>query len=497
MMNWRVTTRFRGTAGRVVEMDDAEQGSSPIRPEDPLDLEVETLSAESEIAESFSEARASGKNQMLPVLKNAAFQIFSWSQAVSLFGDKLDYMALLAMIAFFSTKYGWESSRAISYLSVIVAMPVVLFGPLAGILVDRWDRRKVMIFCDTARTVLVLAIPLVALATSNLILIYAVAFMVFLFGLFFNTARMSIIPNLVGKDNLLGANSFMSFVGRVATFLGMFVGGLIVDWKWWQHLGIKPTWSAGFYIDSLSYLVSVVALLIIFKRLAHTWQPGGRGRRDVPEVKMFITQQARMIHEVREALNLVRGSPSVFFVYCSVFMLVILGAAVFVLYVPIIQSAKDLGSGLGLGTKGVGFVAAIGSVGLVVSSMGYGLLGHRIKKHVVMLTSFLVLGLVGAGLAVSKSFAPVAPLVFIAGLALSPVYIGMDTLLHESVPEAARGRIFSTRDWLLHLAFAVSALLIGQLTNFFSTRRLLFAVGVLIAVSSITGFFLTRGKKVG
>jgi MFS family permease len=474
-----------------------EQGSPPIRPGDPLDLEIETLSAESEIAESFSEARAKGKNQMLPVLKNGAFQIFSWSQAVSLFGDKLDYMALLAMIAFFSTKYGWESSRAISYLSVIVAMPVVLFGPLAGILVDRWDRRKVMIFCDSARTVLVLAIPLVALATSSLILIYAVAFMVFLFGLFFNTSRMSIIPNLVGKDNLLGANSFMSFVGRVATFLGMFVGGLIVDWKWWQHLGIKPTWSAGFYIDSLSYLVSVAALLIIFKRLAHTWQPGGRARRDVPEVKMFITQQARMIHEVREALNLVRGSPSVFFVYCSVFMLVILGAAVFVLYVPIIQSAKDLGSGLGLGTKGVGFVAAIGSVGLVVSSMGYGLLGHKLKKHVVMLTSFLVLGLVAAGLAVSRSFAPVAPLVFIAGLAMSPVYIGMDTLLHESVPEAARGRIFSTRDWLLHLAFAISALLIGQLTNFFSTRHLLFAVGALISVLSITGFFLTRGKKVG
>ncbi len=478
-------------------MDAEERPRPPVPPQDPLDRQPETLSAESGIAESVSESRARGKNQMLPVLKNAEFQVFSWSQAVSLFGDKLDYMALLAMIAFFSGKYGWESARAISYLSVIVAMPVVLFGPLAGILVDRWDRRKVMIVCDSARTILVLAIPLVALATSNLILIYAVAFMVFLFGLFFNTARMSIIPNLVGKDNLLGANSFMSFVGRVATFLGMFVGGLIVDWKWWQHLGIKPTWSAGFYIDSFSYLVSVAALLIIFKRLAHTWRPGGQARRDVPEVKMFITQQGRMIHEVREALSLVRGSPSVFFVYCSVFMLVILGAAVFVLYIPIIQGAKDLGVGLGLGTKGVGFVAAIGSVGLVLSSMGYGLIGHRLKKHKVMLGSFLVLGVVAAGLAISKSFAPVAPLVFIAGLAMSPVFIGMDTLLHESVPEAARGRIFSTRDWLLHLAFAVSALLIGQLTNFFSTRRLLFAVGILIAATSITGFFLTRGKKVG
>jgi len=463
----------------------------------PLDSRPETHSAESEIAETFSAARTTGKNQLWSVLKNGSFQIFSWSQAVSLFGDKLDYMALLAMIAFYAAKYGWQSARAISYLSVIVAMPVVLFGPLAGILVDRWDRRKVMVVCDSARTVLVLSIPLVALATSNLILIYAVAFLVFLCGLFFNTARMSIIPNLVGSDHLLGANSFMSFVGRVATFLGMFLGGLIVDWKWWSHIGIEPAWTAGFYIDALTYFVSVVALLVIFKRMGRKWQAGGRGRQEAPEVKLFITQQARMIHEVREAFNLVRGQPSVLFVYCSVFMMVILGAAVFVLYVPIIQSAKGLGSGLGLGTQGVGFVGAIGSVGLVLSSMGYGLLGHKLKKHKVMLTSFLVLGLVGAGLAVSKSFAPVAPLVFIAGLALSPVYIGMDTLLHESVPEAARGRIFSTRDWLLHLAFAVSALLIGQLTNFVSTRRLLFGVSLLIAVASVAGFFLTRGKKVG
>lgn len=479
-------------------MGTEEPNSLPVPPDDLLDERGEVLSPESEIAETVAvAARTRGRNQLWSVLRNAEFQIFSWSQAVSLFGDKLDYMALLAMIAFYANKYGWQSSRAISYLSVIVAMPVVLFGPLAGILVDRWDRRKVMVVCDSARTLLVLSIPLVAIATSSLILIYAVAFVVFLCGLFFNTSRMSIIPNLVGSNHLLGANSFMSLVGRVATFLGMFLGGLIVDWKWWAHIGIKPAWTAGFYIDALTYLVSVVSLLVIFRRLGRKWHQSIMARRHETEVKLFLTQQARMIHEVREAFNLVRGQPSVLFVYCSVFMMVILGAAVFVLYIPIIQSAKDLGSGLGLGTQGVGFVGAIGSVGLVLSSMGYGLFGHRLKKHLVMLASFLVLGLVGAGLAVSKSFAPVAPLVFVAGLALSPVYIGMDTLLHESVPEAARGRIFSTRDWLLHLAFAVSALVIGQLTSFASTRRLLFGISALIAVASVVGFFLTRGKKVG
>ncbi|MEO0052796.1 MAG: MFS transporter [candidate division WOR-3 bacterium] len=433
------------------------------------------------------------RSQLVPVLKIPEFVIFAVSQAFSLFGDKLDYMALLAMIAFFSSRFGWDSARAISYLSVVVALPVVLFGPLAGVLVDRWDRRKVMIVCDSFRTVLVLLIPFLALLTGQFLLVYFLAFLVFLFGLFFNTARMAIIPNLVGQDKVLGANSFLNIIGRVATFAGMVLGGLIVDWSGWLRLGIRPAWTAGFYIDALTYFVSVLALLFIFRRLAAGEKKAGL---QPAEVELFIKQQSRMIQSVKELFSVVKNQPAVLFVYSSIILMVLLGAAVVVLYVPVIQSSRELG-GVGLGTKGVGYVAAIGSVGLLLSSLGFGAFGHRVKKHKVMLFCFLVMGLVAAGLAVSKTFAPVAPLVFIAGLALSPVYIGMDTLLHESVGEEVRGRIFSTRDWLLHMLFALSALIIGQLTNFFSSRRLLFGFGILVVVGSIAGFILTRRRQIG
>jgi MFS family permease len=405
-------------------------------------------------------------------------------------------MALLAMIAFFSGKFGWTSARAISFLSVIIALPTILFGPLAGILVDRWDRRKVMVVCDSARTLLVLGIPLVALATSSLVLVYALAFSVFLFGLFFNTARLSIIPNLVGSDRLLGANSFMNFIGRIATFAGVLLGGLIVDWAWWKHIGISPTWTAGFYIDALTYFVSVIALLIIFSRLRSRWGQNSRGTLDPPEVKLFIDQQARMLHEVREAWHLVARGPNVLFVYAAILVMVVLGAAVFVLFIPLIQGGAGTAGQetMNLGTKGVGFVAAIGSVGLVLSAMGYGIIGHRARKHVVMIVCFSVLGAVAVGMAMLRSFFMVAPLAFIAGLALSPIYIGMDTLLHESVPEDARGRIFSVREWLLHLTFAVSSLVIGQLTRFFDNRHLLLAVGISVLAASAAGFVLTRRR---
>jgi MFS family permease len=435
------------------------------------------------------------RSQLLPVLRIPEFVVFAVSQAVSLFGDKLDYMALLAMIGarFLQMPDGAEQSaaQAISFLSVVVALPTILFGPLAGILVDRWDRRKVMVGCDSGRTVLVFAIPLLALATRSLPLVYATAFGVFLLGLFFNTARMSIIPNLVGADKVLGANSFMNLIGRVATLLGVFFGGLIVDWSGWSRLGIAAhgrEWTAGFYIDSVTYLVSVIALLVIFRRLQTAWQRPKERLTVGAEARMFIDQQSRMLRDVGELWRLVSREAAVMFVNCSVLLFVILGAAVFVLYVPIIQSH--------MGTRGVGYVAAIGSVGLVVSSMAFGAFGHRVRKHKVMLFSFLLLGAVAMALALLRNFAFMAPLCFIAGLALSPINIGMDTLLHEAVPEAARGRIFSTRDWLLHLFFATSALVIGQLTHFFDVYHLLFAVGALVALVSVAGFFVTRRLRI-
>lgn len=433
------------------------------------------------------------KSQLLPVLRIPEFMVFALSQAFSLFGDKLDYMALLAMIAYFATKFGWESARAISYLSVVVALPTVLFGPLAGVLVDRWDRRKVMIVCDSFRTVLVASIPLLAIATGQLLLVYTLAFMVFLFGLFFNTSRLAIIPNLVGQERVLGANSVLNIVGRLATVAGVALGGLVVDWSGWLRLGIRPVWTAGFYLDAFTYFVSVVALLFIFRRLANSEkQPTRVGA----EVQLFIREQSRMWESVKGLVRVVKGEPAVLFVYFSILLMVVLGAAVLVLYVPIIQSSRELG-GVGLGTRGVGYVAAIGSLGLLLSSMAFGAVGHRLRKHRVILFCYLVMGGVVAGLAASKTFAPVAPLVFLAGLALSPVYIGMDTLLHEAVPEEVRGRIFSTREWLLHLLFAIAALVIGQLTNFVSPRRLLFGFGVLVVVASVAGFFVTRRRGIG
>ncbi|MBS4014843.1 MAG: MFS transporter [Candidatus Latescibacteria bacterium] len=443
------------------------------------------------------------KSQFLSVLKIRNFMIFGVSQSISLFGDKLNYMALLAMIAFFSEKLGWESAKAISYLSVIITLPTILIGPLAGVLVDRWNRLKVLIFCDTTRAVLVGLIPLLVIKTASLILVYIVTFIVFLFGLFYNTARMSIIPNLVARKRLLAANSFMNVVGRIATFFGMFLGGIIVDWQIWKKIGIQQSWSAGFYIDTLTYLISVLGLVIIasrikaVKRKNKTILPIKSENNIIPNsgdtvLSVAKTQEKKTFNELKLAFRYIKETPSVLFVFSCILIMVIIGACAFVLVVPIIQAPVDK-MGLGLGTKGVGFVAAIGAVGLVISSMSFGIIGHRVNKFYTILVSFIVLGLVTILIPVLHSYIALIPLALIAGIVLSPVFISMDTILHEIVPEEIRGRIFSSREWLMNISFALACLIIGQLTNFITKHYLLIITGsVVVLVSSIYLFMIKK-----
>jgi DHA3 family macrolide efflux protein-like MFS transporter len=439
---------------------------------------------------------------MLPVLRKPRFLVFATTQAVSLFGDKLDYMALLALFAWFSRQSGWAQSRALATLSVISALPTILFGPVAGVLVDRWDRRRVMITCDAIRALLVLGVPLLLLATGRIEVVFALAFGVFLCGLFFNTARMAILPGLVDAEhgqnraNLLGANSLMNVTGRIATFLGMFLGGFVVDWTGWSGLGIRPSWSAGFYLDGLTYVVSVVGLIAIYRTIAPLAAPARRA--GTPGATLFRAALDRLGHafaDFTDAWKLIVRTPSVIFVYCSVLAFVVIGAGVLILYIPLIQGMA--GTGLNLGTRGVGLIAGVGSVGLLLSSVGYGFVGNRFRKHTVLLGAFLLLGTCALVLSFTDDLRIVLPGAFLAGLAISPIYIGMDTLVHESVPAEVRGRVFSNREWVLHLGFATTALILGQLTRVIPNRTLLAAVGAAVLAASVVGFFVTRNRNIG
>lgn len=417
----------------------------------------------------------------LSVLKIKNFLLFSTGQTISQFGDKLDHMALLALLRIYAPGPG-----ALSELAIAFTLPVLIFGPVSGVLVDRWNRKRVLITCDFFRAILVAFIPLAIVKTNgNIHSVYAIVFVVFLFGLFFNSAKMAIIPNLVSRKRLLAANSVNNFVGRFATFWGMLLGGLLVDWAGWRRIGWEG-WRAGFYLDSFTYFVSAILLasigIALLKRPERVPETTERAREGGNGMWEFFVKAFRALtRDLLETYPVIVRDKAILFVMSSILLFCFVGGSVYVLVVHLVQQI------LGRGTAGVGMLAGAAAIGMICTSFIFGMIGFRLEKRQVILVGFAVIGILMMVFARASSFPLLAVLSFIGGSMLAPIAISQDTLLHEVVPEFFRGRIFSTKEWTLNGIFMLSAVVMGVLAELWSVRPVLFGVGLLVLVLSLAG----------
>ena len=422
---------------------------------------------------------------MWKTLKSRNFSIFVLSQTVSQFGDKLNYIALIGIIALFPNR----ASLLLSQLIIAITLPVIVFGPIAGVLVDRWHKKKVMIVCDSLRMVCAILIPVFFIITRNIYPVFAIVFFMFLLTLFFNTARSSIIPNLVSKDGILKANSLVNFVGRGATFLGVLIGGLIVDWNlWFKLIGLRG-WTVAFIVDAVTFGASAFMLYIMKVKL--TVPP--KREKHLEARGVFLLVRKGLLggwHDLKHALQMIPKKKDLGFAMSSIVLMIIGTCVIYVLVIPTVQ--QDMG----WGTRGVGILAAAGAIGLLIGAFLVGVIGHRFDLKNLMLFCFI---LIGGGLVLFPFLVhrlAFAGVIFIAGFAVSPIFIGQETLIHRSADELVRGRMFSIRDWIYHGLIALGALAIGFLTEFVRKDAIFVVSGISLAVLAILGWLvLAHGKS--
>ena len=386
------------------------------------------------------------------VLRRPPFSFLLFGQTVSQLGDKLHHMALIALVGAGATAN--TGGMELAKLSVVFTLPVILFGPLAGALVDRWDKRVTMIICDALRASIVAFIPALYTATGHLWTVYFVAFFVFVLGLFFNAAKMALIPELVERKQLLAANAALTSIGRVATVFGIVGGGVLIGWSIWRRIGWKD-YAAGFYMDSASYVISVVTLVIVsLLTSAHNRRSGeaGVGAATPAGMKRGLGD---LVGDVRATFRLVRKDETLRFAFGSVLLLAAFASSVYVVMTASVQTV------MGMGTRGVGYLGGLLAVGLIIGSAAMGTVGRRWdKKHTIMLSASLVGSLMVVG-GIWFRFSVFVPIAVVGGAVLGPIMVSQDTLLHEAAPATGRGLVFSTRDLVLGAAFMICAFLVG------------------------------------
>jgi MFS family permease len=405
------------------------------------------------------------------VLKKRNFFLLWLGQIISQLGDRLDQMALIAFVYLRAPGSALEIAKILSFTII----PVFVIGPIAGVYVDRWDRRRTMYICDLLRAALVLNIPLFLFYSKSLSLIYLIIFVVFSIGRFFVPAKLSIIPDLVEKKDLLMANSLVNTTGMIAAILGFGISGVVVEW-----LGAK----SGFYLDSLSFLISGSLIFFIAKQSRAVMNFRKVGKEIVEVIRKSVFQ------EIKDGILYFIRNKDIRFTAGIIFTLWSALGAVYVVLIVFVQ--KTLNSA----TKDLGLLIMFLGIGLFLGSILYGRFGHRFSHYKIIFVSLMLSGIMlivfSVGLHRYPYFIVAATLSLVLGILVSPIMIASNTIVHNVSDNAMMGKIFSSLEIVMHLGFLLFMLISSLLAERFSHVLILAVVGSVISLLGVINLVYHR-----
>ncbi len=409
-------------------------------------------------------------------LLRLSFYSFALAQVVSIFGDRLNQFSVVGMVG----KLEPGSSVELLKLSIFMHLPILLFAPLLGALLDKWSRVWVMIIVDLLRGLIVLAIPTIFLFFGNLYAFYVPVFLLSIANLLFSPAKAAIIPELVPEEELFQVNAVLWGLGIVATIAGFLLGGWIFDYRTWE-------WS--FYSDGASYLVSVFLLIPLLmlpaaSRKAHaeadqTVRVEQRGHRLLSGIRAFV-------HSIKDGALLIKESKAIALNLTAQTSILGLGGLLYVVGISHLQEVFPPGRTIYLSIAG-----AAGTVGLLLGSLIATLFRNRLSYNRTISVGALLMGVSIIGLARMDTSISLAIWCTLMGAAVSPSIILTETLLQKHIPQDFRGRVFSAREALTKMAFLACSVAAAFADAFVSKGAILIAIGLFLA---LLGVVLERTK---
>jgi len=381
------------------------------------------------------------------------------AQTISDFGDGLTNLALLIVVNALT-----GSTAAIALMAIAIAIPPMTIGLVAGVYVDRLDRRRVMLASDLLRAGLVLGLVLVRSA-DQLPLLYALAFLEASVGTFFHPARSALVPAIVPEDGLLAANGVSQASRVIASTAGAAAAGVL--------LGVAGTATPAFVVDSATFLVSFAIILGVRARPAPILPPSG--------------SHAGIGLAFREGIATVARSRVLVGVLVAAAVLMLGLGAVNVLFIPLLRND------LGVPVTWLGAVDIAQTSSMVLSAGLVGVLAARLRP-----TSIVTATLAGlAGLICLVAFVTqvwqVILLLFLAGWLITPLNAAIMTLVQTESPPDRIGRVDATLNAALSGASIASMAAAGVLGTLIGVRETFLLAGLIAGLSAVVALVLFRG----
>ena len=375
---------------------------------------------------------------MFAILRRRNFALLWFGQLISIIGDWVLFIALPFYVYDMT-----GSALATGMMFAAQLLPSLLLGSVAGVFVDRWDRKRVMIASDVLRG-LVLLLLLVVRSPEQLWVVYLVAIAQSTLGQFFVPAKNAIIPNLVDENELIGANSLNAVSDSVTRLIGPSLGGVLMAW-----LGLTSV----VLVDSASFFISALMIaLIALPELAS--QPAV-----VQAATTFGATWRKFAQEWLEGLRLIRQDRALSGLFVVMGISALADAILSGLFVVLVtQLLHGTAQELGWLMAGQGAGGLIG--GLLITRMS-----QRLGTVRMVALGFLTIGVLDPLIFLSQSIPTAFLLIVPIGFTVVGAMVGLNTLLQSSTRDAFRGRVFGalfTSGSLMRLIGIVSGSLLAD-----------------------------------
>lgn len=429
-----------------------------------------------------SEAASTDVQQgFLPVFKNPNFLALWGGQVFCQLADKV-YLVL--MIALINTQFqasdqsisGWVSALMMTF-----TIPAVLFGSVAGVFVDRWSKKAVLVATNIWRGILVLAIPMLLWLTHDwkpigvlpvgFCMILVVTFLVSTLTQFFAPAEQAAIPLVVKEQDLLSANSLYTTTMMASVIVGFAVGEpllAVADHIWQLIVGGSGGLGKELLVGGSYALAGIILLLLSTNEKSH------KEKAEYPHVFADLRDGFKYLGENYRLRNALIQLIILFSVFAALTVLAVRMAEI----IPNLKASQ------------FGFLLASGGVGI---ALGATILGQFCQRFsYTQLSVFGCMGMTASliGLSIfTTQLWIILLLIALLGVCGALVGIPMQTAIQSETPPEMRGKVFGLQNNVINIALTLPLALAGVAETFVGLQAVFLGLAAIVFSGSILTWY--------
>jgi len=398
--------------------------------------------------------------QIKSLWQNRDFLIVWCGQSISMFGTRVSYIAWIWWVLAKT-----DSPAAVATIGIAAALPSLLLGPIAGALVDRMDRRKVMLWMNLINTgIFGSAAFLMSRDVLQVWHVYVFTAASAMAMAFHRPSLQSSIPNLVPEEQLTRANSLYQISRGICGLVGLLLGGILVG-----LIGVAPT----LWLDATTFLLAGISLLLV--AIPSPKSSRGEGWQTI-------------LQDTVSGFRFLLSRRSLFYLLLLFALINFLLAPIGVLLSIMSKDVFDAGA-QGLGVLNAAIAAGLLVGGFLTASL------KRLRRHGMgIILGLLAIGVLLTLFGVSRNLYISLGILAVLGGFVAIVNVFESVIYQTRVPNELQGRVFAAQFAVCDGLQPVSLAAIGGLLALVSAPTVLIGSGIAVVLASLGGLAV-KGLK--